>query len=95
MEIGGLATGSPRVPHFAAFSVGVSVTRSFVPSNGSSFMMQTLSNGEYYRLRHTALKVIRHFGIVGECNIQYALDPDSEKYYIVEVRLISVMETTS
>ncbi|PHJ23419.1 carbamoylphosphate synthetase, partial [Cystoisospora suis] len=46
---------------------------------------QTLSNGEYYRLRHTALKVIRHFGIVGECNIQYALDPDSEKYYIVEV----------
>ncbi|EPR60031.1 carbamoylphosphate synthetase [Toxoplasma gondii GT1] len=46
---------------------------------------QTLSNEDYYRLRDTALKVIRHFGIVGECNIQYALDPNSEKYYIVEV----------
>ncbi|CBZ54796.1 hypothetical protein NCLIV_052220 [Neospora caninum Liverpool] len=46
---------------------------------------QTLSNEDYYRLRDTALKVIRHFGIVGECNIQYALDPASEKYYIVEV----------
>ncbi|PFH37015.1 carbamoylphosphate synthetase [Besnoitia besnoiti] len=46
---------------------------------------QTLSNVEYYRLRDTALKVIRQFGVVGECNIQYALDPNSEKYYIVEV----------
>lgn len=46
---------------------------------------QTLSNREYYMLRATALKVIRHFGIVGECNIQYALSPDSEEFYIIEV----------
>lgn len=46
---------------------------------------QTLSNHEYYMLRATALKVIRHFGIVGECNIQYALSPDSEEFYIIEV----------
>ncbi|KAL8271902.1 hypothetical protein Esti_004187 [Eimeria stiedai] len=46
---------------------------------------QTLSNQDYYRLRECALKVIRHLGIVGECNIQYALDPHSEQYYIVEV----------
>lgn len=59
------------------------------------FAMQTLSNGEYYRLRHTALKVIRHFGIVGECNIQYALDPDSEKYYIVEVGKLPTVHTVS
>lgn len=46
---------------------------------------QTLNNKEYYKLRATALKVIRHFGIVGECNIQYAVSPDSEDYYIIEV----------
>lgn len=46
---------------------------------------QTLSNREYYMLRATALKVIRHFGIVGECNIQYALNPHSEEFYIIEV----------
>ncbi|KAI8435053.1 hypothetical protein MSG28_003468 [Choristoneura fumiferana] len=46
---------------------------------------QTLSNREYYMLRNTALKVIRHFGIVGECNIQYALNPSSEQFYIIEV----------
>ncbi|CAG9862225.1 unnamed protein product [Phyllotreta striolata] len=46
---------------------------------------QTLSNREYNMLRSTALKVIRHFGIVGECNIQYALNPHSEEYYIIEV----------
>lgn len=46
---------------------------------------QTLSNREYYMLRATALKVIRHFGIVGECNIQYALSPHSEEFYIIEV----------
>ncbi|OEH78536.1 carbamoyl phosphate synthetase [Cyclospora cayetanensis] len=46
---------------------------------------QTLSNEEYYRLRECALKIIRHLGIVGECNIQYALDPHSDLYYIVEV----------
>nr|NVI70391.1 rudimentary [Cucujiformia]NVI70457.1 rudimentary [Cucujiformia] len=46
---------------------------------------QTLSNKEYNMLRTTAIKVIKHFGIVGECNIQYALNPDSEQYYIIEV----------
>lgn len=46
---------------------------------------QTLSNREYNMLRTTAIKVIRHFGVVGECNIQYALNPHSEQYYIIEV----------
>nr|NVI70468.1 rudimentary [Cucujiformia] len=46
---------------------------------------QTLSNKEYNMLRTTAIKVIKHFGIVGECNIQYALNPDSEEYFIIEV----------
>ncbi len=46
---------------------------------------QTLSNEEYHRLRERAMAVIRHFGIVGECNIQFALDPASEDYRIIEV----------
>jgi len=46
---------------------------------------QTLDNTEYYMLRTIALKVIRHFGIVGECNIQYALDPRSRAYRVIEV----------
>lgn len=46
---------------------------------------QTLSNKEYHMLRETALKVVRHLGIVGECNIQYALNPASEEYCIIEV----------
>lgn len=46
---------------------------------------QTLSNKDYYMLRATALKVIRHLDIVGECNIQYALSPTSRQYYIIEV----------
>ena len=46
---------------------------------------QTLSNREYFMLRTTALKVVRHLGIVGECNIQYALNPTNEKYCIIEV----------
>ncbi|XP_053678893.1 CAD protein [Anopheles nili] len=46
---------------------------------------QTLSNHEYNLLRSTAIRVIRHFGVVGECNIQYALNPESEEYYIIEV----------
>ena len=43
---------------------------------------QTLTNSEYFMLRKTALKVVRHLGIVGECNIQYALHPESERYCI-------------
>ena len=46
---------------------------------------QTLSNAEYQILRNVAIKVVRHLGIVGECNIQYALDPDTEEYFIIEV----------
>jgi carbamoyl-phosphate synthase/aspartate carbamoyltransferase/dihydroorotase len=46
---------------------------------------QTLSNREYNMLRTTAIKVIRNFGVVGECNIQYAVNPNSEEYYIIEV----------
>ncbi|MBI5390745.1 carbamoyl-phosphate synthase (glutamine-hydrolyzing) large subunit [Candidatus Woesearchaeota archaeon] len=46
---------------------------------------QTLSNSEYHLLRETSIKVIRHFGIVGECNIQFALDPRSEEYRVIEV----------
>jgi len=46
---------------------------------------QTLNNREYQLLRNIALKVIRHLGIVGECNIQYALDPQSEDYRVIEV----------
>ncbi len=46
---------------------------------------QTLTNSEYHKLRELAIKVIRHLGIVGECNIQYALDPESEDYRVIEV----------
>ena len=46
---------------------------------------QTLSNSEYHKLRALAIKIIRHIGIVGECNVQYALDPDSEDYRVIEV----------
>lgn len=46
---------------------------------------QTLSNQEYHMLREAAIAVVRHLGIVGECNIQYTLDPHSETYYIIEV----------
>jgi carbamoylphosphate synthase large subunit len=45
----------------------------------------TLSSAEYHMLRETAIKVVRHLGIVGECNIQYALDPHSTDYCIIEV----------
>ena len=46
---------------------------------------QTLSNSEYHKLRETAIRIIRHIGIVGECNVQYALDPESEDYRVIEV----------
>ncbi|MDR2476242.1 MAG: carbamoyl-phosphate synthase large subunit, partial [Treponema sp.] len=46
---------------------------------------QTLTDSEYHNLRRLAIEVIRHLGIVGECNIQYALDPASEDYRIIEV----------
>lgn len=46
---------------------------------------QTLSNSEYHKLRELAIKIVRHIGIVGECNVQYALDPNSEDYRVIEV----------
>ena len=46
---------------------------------------QTLTNSEYHKLRALAIKIIRHIGIVGECNVQYALDPNSEDYRVIEV----------
>lgn len=46
---------------------------------------QTLSNSEYHKLREVAIKTIRHLGVVGECNIQYAFDPNSEDYRVIEV----------
>uniref|UniRef100_A0A8C6QTN7 Multifunctional protein CAD n=1 Tax=Nannospalax galili TaxID=1026970 RepID=A0A8C6QTN7_NANGA len=46
---------------------------------------QTLNDREYQLLRRTAIKVTEHLGIVGECNVQYALNPESEQYYIIEV----------
>ncbi len=46
---------------------------------------QTLSNNEYHKLREIAIRIIRHIGIVGECNVQYALDPESEDYRVIEV----------
>lgn len=46
---------------------------------------QTLTNGEYHKLRELAIRIIRHLGIVGECNVQYALDPVSEDYRVIEV----------
>ena len=46
---------------------------------------QTLTNSEYHKLRALAIKIIRHIGIVGECNVQYAFDPVSEDYRVIEV----------
>lgn len=46
---------------------------------------QTLTNAEYHKLRELAIKIIRHIGIVGECNVQYAFDPYSEDYRVIEV----------
>ncbi|MDP3741905.1 MAG: carbamoyl-phosphate synthase (glutamine-hydrolyzing) large subunit, partial [Candidatus Micrarchaeota archaeon] len=46
---------------------------------------QTLTNSEYHKLREISIRVIRHLGIVGECNIQFALNPNSEEYRVIEV----------
>ncbi len=46
---------------------------------------QTLTNEEYHRLREISLRVIRHLGVIGECNIQFALDPESSAYRVIEV----------
>jgi carbamoyl-phosphate synthase large subunit len=46
---------------------------------------QTLTNFEYHNLRQLSIKIIQHIGVIGECNIQFALDPDSEDYRVIEV----------
>jgi len=46
---------------------------------------QTLTNSEYHKLREIAIRIVRHIGIVGECNVQYALNPQSEEYRVIEV----------
>ena len=46
---------------------------------------QTLSNNDYHKLRELSIRIIRHIGIVGECNVQYAYDPESEDYRVIEV----------
>ncbi|HIV83936.1 carbamoyl-phosphate synthase (glutamine-hydrolyzing) large subunit [Marseilla massiliensis] len=46
---------------------------------------QTLTNSEYHKLRALSIKIIRHIGIIGECNVQYAFDPQSEDYRVIEV----------
>lgn len=46
---------------------------------------QTLTNKEYHKLRELSIKIVRHIGIVGECNVQYAFDPESEDYRVIEV----------
>ena len=46
---------------------------------------QTLTNSEYHKLRALSIKIVRHIGIVGECNVQYAFDPASEDYRVIEV----------
>ncbi len=46
---------------------------------------QTLTNSEYHKLRELAIRIIRHIGIVGECNVQYAFDTESEDYRVIEV----------
>ena len=51
---------------------------------------QTLTNSEYHKLRKLSIDIIRHIGIVGECNVQYALDPDSEDYRVIEVNATPV-----
>lgn len=46
---------------------------------------QTLTNAEYHKLRELSIRIVRHVGIVGECNVQYAFDPNSEDYRVIEV----------
>lgn len=46
---------------------------------------QTLSDDEYHMLRTAAIKIVRHMGVVGECNVQYALNPASKEYCVIEM----------
>ncbi len=58
----------------------------FIPVSLSLLLrLKTLTNSEYHKLRELAIRIIRHIGIVGECNVQYAFDPESEDYRVIEV----------
>jgi carbamoyl-phosphate synthase large subunit len=46
---------------------------------------QTLTDEEYHMLRTAAIKIVRHVGVVGECNVQYALNPESSEYMVIEM----------
>ena len=46
---------------------------------------QTLSDDDYHMLRSAAIKIVRHVGVVGECNVQYALNPDKREYMVIEM----------
>ncbi len=46
---------------------------------------QTLTDEEYHMLRSAAIKIVRHVGVVGECNVQYALNPESSEYMVIEM----------
>lgn len=46
---------------------------------------QTLSDDEYHMLRSAAIKIVRHVGVVGECNVQYALNPNKREFMVIEV----------
>ncbi|KAE8252333.1 hypothetical protein A4X03_0g6194 [Tilletia caries] len=74
----GNAIISCNMEHFDPLGIHTGVSIVAAPS-------QNLSDDNYHMLRTAALKVIRHFGIVGECNIQYALSPDSREYRVIEV----------
>lgn len=91
IHTGNRLTHSCRSDHTVRVCVSTNVISVHVNvtfSTGDSIVVapsQTLSNEEYHMLRETAIKVVRHLGIVGECNIQYALHPSSLEYCIIEV----------
>ena len=67
-----------NMENFDPLGIHTGVSIVFAPS-------QTLTNKEYHKLRELAIRIIRHIGIVGECNVQYAFDPESEDYRVIEV----------
>jgi carbamoyl-phosphate synthase/aspartate carbamoyltransferase len=81
--------------HFC-YQNSLAVSQNFDPlgiHTGDSIVVapsQTLSDSDYNMLRTTAINVIRHLGVIGECNIQYALNPTSQEYFIIEVQAQSI-----
>ena len=73
-------TASPSATWRTSTRLGIHTGESIVVAPS-----QTLTNSEYHKLRELSIKIIRHVGIIGECNVQYALDPNSEDYRVIEV----------